>query len=523
MATPQEKLAESLAVLKALQDRGAIAIRPSDLSATHRRRLVKNGFLQVVMKGWYIPARPDGAPGESTAWYASFWSFCAAYLQARFGRKWCLSPESSLSLHTQNYAVPHQLLVRSPKGANNLTTLPHGTSLFDARLNVPRDGDIHEQDGLRLFTLPAALIASSPGFFETNPTDARAALALIRDASEILGRLLEGGHSKVAGRLAGGFRNIGRDRIADDIVAAMRAADYVVHEHDPFATKLPLVLPRRELSPYAGRIRLIWQQMRAPVIDVFPAAPGKPRGTAAYLKRVQGAYATDAYHSLSIEGYRVSPALIERVRSGNWNPDKEERDREHRNALAARGYWQAFQAVQKSLGRVLRGEKVGTVAEDDHSTWYREMFAPSVTAGLLRPADLAGYRRAPVSIRQSMHVPPRFEAVPDAMSVFFEMLEQETDAAVRVVLGHFVFVYIHPYMDGNGRTGRFLMNVMMAAGGYPWTVIPLQRRDAYMAALEEASARQNIVPFADFLGQLTREGLKGRAVAGIPRAATKSP
>jgi hypothetical protein len=38
-------------------------------------------------------------------------------------------------------------------------------------------------------------------------------------------------------------------------------------------------------------------------------------------------------------------------------------------------------------------------------------------------------------------------------------------AGVRVVLGHFIFVYIHPYMDGNGRMGRFLMNVMLAGGG----------------------------------------------------------
>jgi len=84
------------------------------------------------------------------------------------------------------------------------------------------------------------------------------------------------------------------------------------------------------------------------------------------------------------------------------------------------------------------------------------------------------------------------------------------------VLGHFIFVYIHPYMDGNGRIGRFLMNVMLAAGGYPWTVVPLERRDAYMAALEEASVRQNIVPFADFLAQLVEEELRGKPVAKVP-------
>jgi Fic family protein len=102
------------------------------------------------------------------------------------------------------------------------------------------------------------------------------------------------------------------------------------------------------------------------------------------------------------------------------------------------------------------------------------------------------------------------------MSVFFEMLEQETDPAVRAVLGHFIFIHINPYLDGNGRTVRFLMNVMLAAEGYPWTIVPLERRDAYMAALEEASTRQNIVPFAAFIGRLTDAALKGKATAKVP-------
>jgi Fic family protein len=116
-----------------------------------------------------------------------------------------------------------------------------------------------------------------------------------------------------------------------------------------------------------------------------------------------------------------------------------------------------------------------------------------------------------------MHVPPNSEAVRDAMPVFFEMLSEETEPSVRVVLGHFIFVYIHPYRDGNGCIGRFLMNVMLAAEGYPWTVVPLERRDAYMAALEEASVRQNIVPFAHFLAQLVKEGRRGKPVAKVPK------
>lgn len=210
--------------------------------------------------------------------------------------------------------------------------------------------------------------------------------------------------------------------------------------------------------------------------------------------------------ALSIEGYRVTPELIERVRSGDWNPDSAEADRNHRDALAARGYWQSFQRVKQSVEKVLGKQNAGLVARADHSAWYRELFGPSVTAGLIKPADLAGYRNGPVYIRRSMHVPPRFDAVREWMPAFFDLLQNEPEPAVRVVLGHFMFVYIHPYFDGNGRMGRFLMNVMMASGGYPWTVVPLERRNEYMEALEQASVMQDIAPFASLLASLVKAG-----------------
>ncbi len=507
MTKPHEKMAGSLEVLRALQERGTVAVRSADLTRTHRERLVKNGFLREVMKGWYIPAQSDEFTGESSAWYASFWGFCAAYLNQRFGKNWSLSPEQSLLFHVGNIAVPRQLLVRSPKARNKITALLYNTSLFDTRAALPKAGQVAEKDGLRLFSVPAGLASCGPAFFLQNATDARAALSMVRDASDVLALLLEGGHTIVAGRLAGAFRNIGRDRIADDIVKTMQTAGYNIREKDPFECTINLILPAHKQSPYVNRIRLMWQQMREPILKQFPAGPGGPSDIAAYLKAADDIYVADAYHSLSIEGYRVNSELIERVRSGEWGPDENEHDREHRNALAARGYWQAFQAVRESVRKVLEGENPGAVSDKDHGDWYREMFGPSVTAGILRTADLAGYRNNQVFIRRSRHVPPRYEVVRDCMPAFFDLLREEPEPSVCVVLGHFVFVYIHPYMDGNGRIGRFLMNVMLAAGGYSWTVIPIDKRDEYMDALERGSVKQDIEPFAIFLGRLVSDRL----------------
>lgn len=81
---------------------------------------------------------------------------------------------------------------------------------------------------------------------------------------------LDGGHSSIAGRLAGAFRDIGREREADEIVASMEAAGYTIRETDPFERASPFVFDKRETSPYVNRIKLLWQAMRESAIEYFP-------------------------------------------------------------------------------------------------------------------------------------------------------------------------------------------------------------------------------------------------------------
>ncbi len=505
MATPQEKLAQSLEFLKKIQNQQEIAVIKSEsISRVHKDRLLKNGFIKQVMKGWYISSKPDERPGDTTSWHNAFWQFCEVYLNDKFGEDWCISPEQSIAIHSENWTIPERLIIRSKKATNQKTDLLYKTSIYMVNLSMPEKSKIVEKNGMRIFSLPSALIGCSPGYFVQKSTDARAALGSIRDASEILNPLLEGGKSLIAGRLTGAFRNIGSDRIADDIIKTMKAAGYDVRENDPFESKLELSTSNRIISPYVNRIKIMWQEMRETVLKHFPKPPGIPEDKTDYLKMVEENYKSDAYHSLSIEGYKVTPELIERVKRGNWDPENDEKDKKEKDAFAARGYYLAFEAVKKSIEKVFDGKNPGKVVDEDHGEWYRQLFTPSVTAGLIQRGDLSGYRNSQVFISNSNHIPMRPEGVRDAMPTLFEMLEQEKEHSVRAVLGHFLFVYIHPYMDGNGIMTRFLMNVMLAAGGYPWTIIPVEKRDEYMSSLENASVGQNIEDFAKFIAGIVK-------------------
>ena len=58
---------------------------------------------------------------------------------------------------------------------------------------------------------------------------------------------------------------------------------------------------------------------------------------------------------------------------------------------------------------------------------------------------------------------------------------------------------------------------MLASGGYPWTVTPVEARDEYMSALESASVGQDIRPFANFLAYLVNKEMSGQSVTNLDK------
>ena len=511
MSTPNEKLAASLEALRHLQADGACVFTSNQLTRTERARLLKHGFLQEVMKGWLISANPAARAGDTTPWFASFWEFCRRYCEERFARAWHLSPEQSLLLHAENTVIPKQVIIYSPAANNNRIDLLFETSLFALKQKaMPATRDLEIHHGVRVYRAEAALTRVPASFFSQHPVEAQVVLGGIRDPSELLSRLLEGGHAVIAGRLAGAFRRLSQAAIADEIVATMKAADHDVRETDPLEDEHTLTPQRRSVSPIVARLHTLWASARDTVLAEFPKARGLPQDHDACLHQIDEVYQLDAYHSLSIEGYQVTPELVQRVATGAWDPGQQPSDRDSSNALAARGYWLAFQRARDTVRRILASANGIEILRTAHREWFRDMFSPHVAAGLLDASTLAGYRSHPVYLRGSRHVPPRSEVLREAMPALFDLIEREPAPAVRAVLGHWLFGYVHPFPDGNGRIARLLMNTLLAGGGYPWTVIRVDDRTEYLAALEAASVEGDVRPFAKFVAKQVRR-MKARS------------
>lgn len=503
----RDDLTQALKAAREAADANSVEIlRSEQLSRFHRELLLRSHWLREVMKGWYMLTRPDVLPGDSSVWYANFWDFLSLYLAHRFGTEYCLSAESSLDIHTGVLTIPRQVVIIVKKGGGKPVDFLFDTSayMYTDLKHLPKERE--NRQGLQVMPLGLALCKVTPSYFQARPRDAQIALNLIRDPGEITRVLLEYRLKRAAGRLVGAYRFIEDEGMASAVQKELKQEGLRMEEVNPFNENVSSLHISRTHSPYVARIKAIWEEGRDTILDTFLPSPGIPTDVESYISVIKAVYEYDAYNSLSIEGYRVSPELIHRVSNNEWDPDNNFQDLDSRNALAARGYLEAHRAVEQSVGKVLGGDSAGNVARSDLQQWYKSLFSPSVKVGILTSSQLVGYRHHPVYIRNSRHIPPSHNVVYDCMDTLFKCLEQEPEACVRAVMGHYLFVFIHPYMDGNGRLSRFLMNLMLASGGYPWTVIRVDRRRDYLHALGRIDMDQDFLAFTTLIVEEMQAG-----------------
>ncbi|MFV1985539.1 MAG: Fic family protein [Thiohalomonadales bacterium] len=479
-------------------------VHSKNIKPKQQALLVKNGYFKRIIKGWYLfdADVTSQSAGESALWYESIWFFIGQYLTSRFKNNYWLSPGASLDLHTENNTMPAQVVVFVNGITSDIVKLPNNMSLVlsNSNSNPVKVLKLHD---VNVYPLEMALAISSPAAYKSNPMSMQVAL---RNANfdSLVGELVRIKNVASIGRIIGAYDALEMRPESKKIEAIISGVGFEsVKIVNPFDNPPVLIKNTSKLAPSATRVRMMWQQMRHSIIDVFAEHPPEFDFFSMPLDKtlalINELYVSDAYNSLSIEGYKVTSDLIERVSTGDWSPETIEKDNKIKDALAARGYYGAFNHVIDSVTAAHNKEDLNYLIDVGLTQWVTSLFKPRVVAGIVSELDIVGFRKGPIYIRGSNHVPPASEQLMDCMTTLKECIAEENSYPVKAILGHFFLGYIHPFMDGNGRTARFLMNFLFIIGGYNWVVIKQESRESYMDVFETASVNKNITPFVEFI------------------------
>ncbi|MDX1940334.1 MAG: Fic family protein [Saprospiraceae bacterium] len=123
------------------------------------------------------------------------------------------------------------------------------------------------------------------------------------------------------------------------------------------------------------------------------------------------------------------------------------------------------------------------------------------------------YRQVPVMISGSQHLPPQPYLVPKLMENYFEFYNHYKNELHPVILAselHERLVTIHPFIDGNGRTARLVMNLILIRNGYPIANISgdYESRMAYYKALEQVQLDNNRIGFQNYISEIVKKNLE---------------
>ncbi|WP_418181434.1 Fic family protein [Aliarcobacter lanthieri] len=121
------------------------------------------------------------------------------------------------------------------------------------------------------------------------------------------------------------------------------------------------------------------------------------------------------------------------------------------------------------------------------------------------------YRTTNVIISGAEHKPPQIFEVQSQMQEFIKKYNENITKLHPIELASFVhieFVKIHPFIDGNGRTSRLLMNLELIKAGFPPVVIELEDRLEYYKALDIAHTENDYKPFLELMKKVVEKSFE---------------
>ncbi|XP_033334030.1 FIC domain protein adenylyltransferase [Megalopta genalis] len=224
--------------------------------------------------------------------------------------------------------------------------------------------------------------------------------------------------------------------------------------------------------------------------DALAAIPDK---NAALIRAKKEAYFQHIYHTVGIEGNTMNLAQTRAIVETRTAVAGKSID-EHNEILG-------LDAAMKYINATLVN-RVGSISIKDILEIHKRVL------GHVDPVQGGQFRRTQVYV--GGHVPPGPGDIHYLMEEFMLWLNSETAIRMHPVryaaLAHYKLVRIHPFSDGNGRTSRLLMNMILMQAGYPPVIIHKQHRHTYYENLEIANTGY-VRPFIRFIAECTEQTL----------------
>ena len=240
----------------------------------------------------------------------------------------------------------------------------------------------------------------------------------------------------------------------------------------------------RKDSPYAERFAEI-DALKAELDQRRPLTKGE-------LKRLQEEFLVEyTYHSNAIEGNTLTLQETALVLEGITIDKKPLKDH-----LEAIGHKDAFLYVQDLVKKQIPFSE--SIIKQIHTLVLMD-----------RPEDRGIYRRIPVRIMGAYHVPPDPVLIPEQMENLIAAFTGNTNQHPigRAAWFHLNFEGIHPFVDGNGRTGRLILNLMLMQSGYPPINVKYSDRKRYYEAFDTYFRDNSEDGLVYLISELLRERL----------------
>ncbi|XP_054248844.1 protein adenylyltransferase FICD [Indicator indicator] len=235
-----------------------------------------------------------------------------------------------------------------------------------------------------------------------------------------------------------------------------------------------------------------------------------PKGNSALRRVMEESYYHHIYHTVAIEGNTLTLSEIRHIIETRYAvPGK---------SLVEQNEVIGMHAALKYINTTLVS-RIGSVTAADILEIHRRVL------GYADPLEAGRFRATQVFVGH--HIPPHPQDVEKQMQEFVQWINSEDAMSLHPVefaaLAHYKLVYIHPFVDGNGRTSRLLMNLILMQAGYPPITIRKEQRAEYYHVLEVAN-EGDVRPFIRFIAKCTETTLDMLLIAtteysvGLPEA-----